>query len=175
MLHHAAYGTRMTPTDGIASLSAPERLGVKTGRGFYDHPPAKGRKRPEATPASDLARFQSGGFARDLPAETLVDRCVLAMLNEAARCLEEGVVADAAALDLGTVFGMGFPPFHGGLMRWADSVGTAEITARLERIASAPDIAAREGGVAKFTPAAMLSELGRGGERFRVPRLLVAS
>lgn len=175
---HDAYGERMTPSNAIQGLIAEGRLGKKTGRGFYEHTAGRGSKSSaRKTLSPDLSSFvpvQSDALA-GASDEEILDRLLLSMVNEAARCLEEGVVASPSELDLATIFGMGFPPFHGGLLRWADSVGTAEIVARLERIASAPDVVAREGGVAKFTPAALLSELSRGGERFRAPRLLVAS
>jgi 3-hydroxyacyl-CoA dehydrogenase/enoyl-CoA hydratase/3-hydroxybutyryl-CoA epimerase len=62
---------------------------------------------------------------------------VLPMVNEAARCLEEGVVRTAGDLDLAMIFGTGFPPFRGGLCRWADQEGLDSILATLERLESA--------------------------------------
>ncbi len=147
---HAAYGERMTPCAAVGELASPQRLGVKTGRGFYEHPP-KGKGEPRL--AAGLARFQKDATARGLSDQELVDRMVLSMANEAARCLEEGVVASAQMLDLATVFGMGFAPFRGGLWRWVESVGRAEVARRLARIAAAPDVASRSGGCAKFAPA----------------------
>jgi 3-hydroxyacyl-CoA dehydrogenase len=148
---HAAYGARMTPCPAIAALATSDRLGVKTGRGFYVHPP-RGKGEPRL--ADDLARFQTGRAARALADQQLTDRMLLAMANEAARCVEEEVVASAQMLDLATVYGMGFAPFRGGLLRWVESVGRAEVAARLRGIASAPDVAARPGGSERFTPAA---------------------
>ena len=60
---------------------------------------------------------------------------MLAMLAEAARALEEGVVESPRELDLATVFGMGFAPFRGGLLAWADTLGTRAIVERLEALA----------------------------------------
>ena len=57
------------------------------------------------------------------------------MLNEAARCLEEGVVASAGELDLALVFGIGFPPFRGGLLRDADARGVETWVQRLDELA----------------------------------------
>jgi 3-hydroxyacyl-CoA dehydrogenase/enoyl-CoA hydratase/3-hydroxybutyryl-CoA epimerase len=148
---HAAYGARMTPCPAIAALATSDRLGVKTGRGFYVHPP-RGKGEPRL--ADDLARFQTGRAARALADQQLTDRMLLAMANEAARCVEEEVVASAQMLDLATVYGMGFAPFRGGLLRWVESVGRAEVAARLRGIASAPDVAARPGGSERFSPAA---------------------
>src|SRR6202035_5808403 len=67
----------------------------------------------------------------------IADRMVLPMVNEAARCLEEQVVGSAAELDLAMILGTGFPPFRGGLCRWADQQGLDEIVATLERLESA--------------------------------------
>lgn len=156
-----AYGERMQPSTGLDTLSNKERLGKKTGLGFYRH--ESGRA---AQPASDLASFQKEDFARSFSAAEIVDRCILAMVNEAARCLEEQVVAGPVELDLGTVFGTGFAPFRGGLLRYADSLGLDKVVERLEAIASAPDVAGRPGGSQKFRPADLLARLASEGKTF---------
>jgi len=69
------------------------------------------------------------------PAE-IVDRCILPMANEAARCLEEGVVETAADVDLGMIMGTGFPPFRGGLMAYARERGASAIATRLKELAA---------------------------------------
>ncbi len=151
---HAAYGERMTPCSAVSELMSPERLGAKTGRGFYQHPP-RGKGEPRLS--DDLARWQKDSTARSFGDEELADRMVLSMANEAARCLEEGVIASAQMLDLATVFGMGFAPFRGGLWRHVEATGKAEVAQRLRRIAAALDVAGRPGGAAKFEPAALLT------------------
>lgn len=151
---HEAYGARMTPCEAIQTLAGPGRLGAKTGRGFYVHPP-RGKGAPRL--ADDLARFQTPGAARSLSDAELADRMLLAMANEAARCLEERVVESPQVLDLATVFGMGFAPFRGGLARWMESEGRERIAGRLRRIAEAPDVSARPGGSERFEPAAWFS------------------
>ena len=90
---------------------------------------------------------------RHPPNEEITDRLLSGMVNEAARCLAEGVVRDPDHLDLGTVLGAGFPPFRGGLRRWALSVGEDGIRRRLE------GLAARYGS--RFEPADELAELFR--------------
>ena len=153
---HDSYGERMIPTAGIQMLATPERLGAKTGKGFYDHPKERKHK---PTVCEDLAKFQQEEGAKQLSKEQMTDRLILSMVNEAARCMEEKVTGTAGELDLATVFGMGFAPFHGGLLHYADSLGIKEVVRRLEAIAASADIAARPGGVAKFTPADYLVDL----------------
>jgi 3-hydroxyacyl-CoA dehydrogenase/enoyl-CoA hydratase/3-hydroxybutyryl-CoA epimerase len=64
-----------------------------------------------------------------------IPRMILPMINEAALCLEEGIVATAEEVDLGMIMGTGFPPFRGGLLRYADNLGVAKIHQELERLA----------------------------------------
>lgn len=160
---HEAYGERMQPAPGVERLVMPERLGKKTGRGFYRHSENRGEK---PVLCDDLGSFQTSREAASLSDDQLVERMVLSMVNEAARCLEEEVVADAQMLDLATVFGAGFAPFRGGVLRYADSLGAGEVTQRLEALAAAPGIADRPGGSAKFTPAQLLQDLAGKGAGF---------
>jgi len=83
------------------------------------------------------------------------------MLNEGVRALEEEVVLTPRELDLATVFGMGFPPFRGGLLRFADTLGVHAVVERMRRIAAAPDVASRPGGRERFEPADSLSAMAR--------------
>jgi 3-hydroxyacyl-CoA dehydrogenase/enoyl-CoA hydratase/3-hydroxybutyryl-CoA epimerase len=162
-----AYGERMQPSPHLKPLVEAGHLGKKTGRGIYlweaekgGRPRRKGRNPARPRPAGSV----------DLKPDALVDRLVLPMLNEAARALAEEVVAGPRVLDLATVFGMGFPPFRGGLLRYADTRGLPAIVEALERIALDPAVARRPGGRARFTPAPLLQELARSGRRFHDPR-----
>ena len=65
--------------------------------------------------------------------EEILDRCILPMINEASRCLEEKVVTSAQDVDLGMIMGTGFPPFRGGLLRYADSIGAKLVVEKLEK------------------------------------------
>jgi 3-hydroxyacyl-CoA dehydrogenase/enoyl-CoA hydratase/3-hydroxybutyryl-CoA epimerase len=83
---------------------------------------------------------------------------VYAMVNEAARCLEEGVVKDASEIDIGMIFGTGFAPFRGGLLRYADSVGIDSIVSDLE-------VFVRSYGM-RFQPCQLLQQMAVGGKKF---------
>ncbi len=169
---HAAYGERMAPTGVLARMMEDGRLGKKNRRGFYDHPEipegSDPKKAPKKTLSTDLSRFVEPDLSRgqDFGDQWIVDCLVLAMLNEAAFALEEDVVAGPRELDLATVFGMGFPPFRGGLLRFADTLGASEIVARLRRIASAPDVLRRAGGANRFAPASSLVQMAETNTRF---------
>ena len=162
---HEGYGDRMTPVEGLAAFVEGKRLGKKTGLGFYQHRGVKKGKKAELAP--DLSQFQKPSFLASLSDEEIVDRMVLAMFNEGCRALEEQVVADADTLDLATVFGMGFAPFHGGLLRYGESRGLQEITARLTNLTKAPDVVGRTGGKLRFTPAQILVDAAAGDGKLR--------
>ena len=134
---HAAYGERMTPSKVLQPLLDVGHLGKKSGDGFYVH--VSWSSKPSREFSSDLKRLCRPHSAQEefLSEDEIVDRLALAMLCEAVRSLDEGVVASARDLDLATVFGMGFPPFRGGLLRWADSIGAAELVRRIEHCATA--------------------------------------
>jgi 3-hydroxyacyl-CoA dehydrogenase len=148
-----AFPDRMTPSPALEKLVAAGRLGRKTGHGFYRH---RGRKRE---PDPDLRAFLGLERERSGPTpDTLGDRMMLAMINEAARCLEEGVAADAGVVDLAMVFGAGFPPFRGGPLRYADAVGLQKVESQLTALRA-------ERGE-RFAPSRLLSKLAREGGRF---------
>jgi 3-hydroxyacyl-CoA dehydrogenase / enoyl-CoA hydratase / 3-hydroxybutyryl-CoA epimerase len=131
------------------------RTGRKGRSGFYryDQAGSKGEVDPTI-----YELMPHGPARREVAASEIQQRCVLAMVNEAAHCLEEGVLRAPRDGDIGAVFGIGFPPFRGGPFRYVDSEGAATIVARLEELDDRfPD---------RFTPASLLAELGRTHGRF---------
>jgi 3-hydroxyacyl-CoA dehydrogenase/enoyl-CoA hydratase/3-hydroxybutyryl-CoA epimerase len=151
-----AFPDRMTPSASLDKLIAAGSLGRKNGRGFYLY---QGRK-----PKPDSRLAERLGLARERKAQNpdgLVERMVLAMVNEAARCMEEGVAADAGDIDLAMIFGTGFPPFRGGPLRYADSLGLPHVIARLN--------AHRAERGERFAPAKVLTRLADRGGSFTGP------
>ena len=137
----------------LDALVGADRLGQKNHRGFYVY---KNGKR--TTPDAEVYKLVGSPPVREIPAETLQERMVLIMVNEAALCLEEGIVRHPRDVDLGMVMGTGFPPFRGGLLRHADEVGIPIVVDRLSRLADA------HGG--RFRPVAGLQEMVRQQRRF---------
>jgi len=113
------------------------RLGQKSGAGYYRYEP--GSRTPLADPAADALvaaeRARAGTRPRAMGDEEIVERCVLALVNEGARLLSAGIAASAADVDTIWVNGYGFPRDRGGPMRYAESLGLAPVLARIEAFA----------------------------------------
>lgn len=127
----AAFPQRIK-SGGDEALVAAGRLGRKSGAGFYEYS-AGGRGKPSPN-AYEVLRAQPKA-ASPFPPDQVESRLLLPMVNEAAFCLEEGVVPGPGKLDLAMILGTGFPPFHGGLLRWADSLGLPRVRSLLEELA----------------------------------------
>jgi len=143
----AAFPERLK-MGGEDALAAAGRLGRKNGKGFYNY---AGGKRGEPAREAYAALRVAPRDKSPLPAEVVQARLVLPMINEAAFCLEDGIVAEPGKLDLAMIFGTGFPPFRGGLLRYADAIGLGRVFARLD------DLAERLGP--RFAPADSIQRL----------------
>jgi 3-hydroxyacyl-CoA dehydrogenase/enoyl-CoA hydratase/3-hydroxybutyryl-CoA epimerase/enoyl-CoA isomerase len=110
------------------------RLGQKNGRGFYAWRPEK--KGPPSKQSDPEAKALVGALAKtkaDVSDEGIVERMMLPMLLEASRVLEEGIVATPVEVDMALLYGLGFPPFRGGIFRWADAIGAAALAKATEK------------------------------------------
>lgn len=131
---YEAFGERMQPVDAADRLLADGRYGKKSKKGFYKYDGGgKTEKRVDESVYSLLEITPD----TQLPAEEIIDRCVLMMINEAARCLDEGVIQNARDGDIGAVFGIGFPPFRGGPFRYADKRTSKQLVTRLQELQAA--------------------------------------
>ena len=150
-----AFGARLAPSQSLQRVVSAGRTGRKGKSGFYKYDEA-GKKSGVDPSVYDL--MPTGQRRAELPGDEIQRRCVLAMVNEAARCLQEGVLRAPRDGDVGAVFGIGFPPFRGGPFRYVDSLGTERIVRALEGLNA--DRAPR------FAPAQLLIEMAREGRRF---------
>ena len=152
---HEAFPDRCVASPLLGAMVEAKRLGQKTGVGFFSYGDKKGKGQPDPTLAKivePLVRTKE-----KFPPALIEHRLFLPMVLEATRILEESVVRDARDVDLGLIFGTGFPPFKGGLLYWADTLGAAKIIELLKPLESL-------GERAKPTP--MLLEMARTGKGF---------
>ena len=124
------FGDRMRPTEGLSRLIEDGRLGRKSGRGFFIYERGKRRDIDESV-------YEIVGAAPDsqVSKEDVQARLVFAMLNEAARAIDDQVVRSPRDGDVGAVFGIGFPAFRGGPLRYLDELGAQHALQTLEELA----------------------------------------
>ena len=103
------------------------RFGQKNGKGFYAYEQdKKGKPKKVADAASYELLAPIAKPKQDFDKEAIIARMMIPMINEVVRCLEEGIIASPAEADMALVYGLGFPPFHGGAFRWLDTLGSAK-------------------------------------------------
>lgn len=163
-----AYGQRDHVVPVLLWLRDQKMLGRKTGAGFYKY---EGKKQ---TPNDRVVEWRVGAgsgdpdtregetqsqpvFSSSATADDVARRLVLLMANEAARCVEEGVVDSPADADYGMILGTGFAPFRGGPLRFAEHLGLKRTVEELERLAKTEE---------KFTPCEILKKHARDGTNF---------
>ena len=162
-----AFPDRMQPAKSLQAVVASGRYGRKSQKGFYtyDKEGQKGEVDPSVyglfLPPGSVPVVKTvtpvaapeTPLIPEMPAIQVQQRTVLAMLNEAARCLSDGIIKSARDGDVGAVFGIGFPPFRGGPFRYMDSLGIQIVVQRLE------DLNARFPG--RYEPSDLLLEMAR--------------
>jgi 3-hydroxyacyl-CoA dehydrogenase / enoyl-CoA hydratase / 3-hydroxybutyryl-CoA epimerase len=124
------FGERMKVAAVVKSVYDSKLLGKKNNKGFYLY----GGKTKEANPQINTIAKQFHNTSKSLiKDEDIINRCILMMVNEASKCLEEGIIEKPAYLDMAMIMGTGFPPFKGGLCRYADSLGATFILTELNK------------------------------------------
>jgi 3-hydroxyacyl-CoA dehydrogenase len=146
--------------DILDQLCQQQRFGQKSGRGFYVY---DGERRGVPDPQVEqlIVRHSAlvGRTRRAISDQEILERCLYAMVNEAARILDEGIVEQARDVDLVWLHGYGFPRYRGGPLFWADRIGAPRIVEAIGRYG-------REYGAEYWTPAPLLTRMAREGRGF---------
>ena len=132
------FPDRMQPNykSGTEIMFENNRYGQKTAKGYYVYEQDKKGKPKKVVDQTTYELLAPISAARkEFDAQEIIDRCMIPMVNEIARCLEEGIVASAAEADMALIMGIGFPPFRGGACRYVDQVGIANYVAMCEKYA----------------------------------------
>ncbi len=120
----------------IDLMAAAERLGQKSGKGFYNYEKdRKGKLKKVVTDEVYALVAKAAVNAIELTDEQIVARMMIPLCIETVRCLDEQIVASAAEADMGRVYGIGFPPFRGGALRYIDAEGAAAFCALADQFA----------------------------------------
>ncbi|MBA4050036.1 MAG: hypothetical protein C0464_03415 [Cyanobacteria bacterium DS2.008] len=151
---HAALGERLAPPAMIAMIKSTKLLGKKGGKGLYLYDPKTGRR---AGINPDIAAAITAA-PKVMTVGAIQDRLFLPMVNEAALCLQEGIITDPSQLDLAMIFGTGFAPFLGGVLGYADQVGMRTIQQKLQYLSQVAGD--------NYKPAQLIVDKAKRGEAF---------
>ena len=137
------------------------RFGQKTGKGFYKYAPGDRRPvpDPEVDAIIDSYRKEIGIQPRQITDDEIVERCIYALVNEGAHILEEGIALRASDIDMVYLTGYGFPPYRGGPMFYADTVGLDKVLASIHKFQKG-----YQGD--QWKPAPLLVRLAKEGRKF---------
>jgi len=149
----AAFGKRMAAPKALEKVVSEGRLGRKNKKGFYTY---DGKKKEVDVSVYEL--LPHGKNRKHFDAQEMAERCALQMVNEAIRCLGEGILRSPRDGDVGAIFGLGFPPFLGGPFRYADSLTPDGLLKRLEHY--------HDKFGERFTPAPLLVDMVKEGKTF---------
>lgn len=149
-----AFGSRLKPPTTMEKIAADDRKGRKNGKGIYLYEGPGGEKGDPDPSVYDLIDWKR----KEISPTEIADRCWLQMLNETALCIEDGIIEDPVDIDIAVIFGFGFPPFRGGILRTADIWGLQKVVDRMARLQE------RYGD--RFQPAKLLSDMAKANKKF---------
>ena len=155
----AGFPDRMgvEPGNAMQKMFEENRFGQKNGKGFYNYvTDKKGKTKKTIDPSSYeiLSHIKQGA---DLNPEDICDRMMLPMMFESIRCLEESIVQTPMEVDLGVLYGLGFPPFRAGVIKYCDDIGLTNLLKKAEKYSSLG---------AAYTPPTLLEQLAASGKTF---------
>lgn len=140
----------------LLEISKAGYKGRKNKKGFYKYD--ENGKKVSGQVDPNIYSFYGGNTRKKFDANEIHMRCGMSMVNEAALCLEEGIIENPLDGDIGAIFGLGFPPFRGGPFRYIDTLGAQQVVNILN------DLAAKHG--ARFKPAQILVDYAKSGKKF---------
>ena len=158
----AGYPDRMGPMEVQSALDVmygAQRFGQKNGVGFYKYetdPKGKPKKTVDPESYTLIQTVQPQGSV-DMSDEEIIDRHMLPMIIETVRCLDDGIVESAQEADLGLIYGLGFPPYLGGALKYADRVGMENLLAKCSRYAALGKL---------YEPTASMQAMAASGKTF---------
>ncbi len=142
----------------VDAMYEANRLGQKNGKGFYAYEmDKKGKPKKVVVPEAYEVLKPIVREQRELTDEDIVNYMMIPLCLETVRCLEDGIVETPAEADMGLIYGIGFPPFRGGALRYIDSIGVAEFVALADKYADLGPL---------YHPTAKLREMAAKGQRF---------
>ncbi len=146
---------RKTAVDALYDAN---RLGQKNGKGFYSYETDKRGKPKKVVDESVQSVLAPIVYEqREVTDEDIINFMMIPLCLETVRCLEDKIVETAAEADMGLIYGIGFPPFRGGALRYIDSIGVAEFVALADKYADLGPL---------YHPTAKLREMAANGQRF---------
>lgn len=155
MVMYQAFPERVVAAPLVPAMVKLGRLGQKSGKGFFNYQNKKGRPEEDPEVQKLVATYRRG--ERKFSREELTSRLFLPMLLEATRMLEDKIVRDVRDIDLGLIFGLGFPPFQGGLLYWADTIGAKKLVEMVKPLAPLGQ---------RFEPTPLLLDMAATGRKF---------
>jgi len=154
------FPDRMKPdfTNTTQVIVEHKRYGQKTGKGYYTYAPDK-KGKPKKAPDPETYELIKGVVAarKEFAPDEIIARCMVPMVNEVARCLEEKIVASPYEADMSLIYGIGFPPFRGGACRYVDQMGVANFVALADKYAALGKL---------YEAPKLLRDMASGGKKF---------
>lgn len=144
------------PSNVLPLLFSKGFKGKKNKKGFYDY--SKPKKKGMRVPNEEIYKVIGKVTWQHLPMQEIQERVSLMMINEAALCLQEGIISSPRDGDVGSILGLGFPPFRGGIFRHIDREGVKTIVDTMMKY--------YDKGMKRFTPAQILVDMAKSGKRF---------
>lgn len=154
-MFEASYGARMKAPRIVELMYENKLYGKKSGKGFYLYTNDKRKVNPKV---QELLGTIKSSSKKALTETDMSDRVMLVMVNEASRCLQEKIITKPEYVDMALIMGIGFPPFRGGLLRYADKLGIDYVVNRLKAFEQLYG--------ERFAPSPYLLDMQRNGQTF---------